>query len=336
MPRIRRRHCFAAMLAIAALLSPATVHAPVAAATGFDPGPTPLSQYAPTGPHQTDSTAQTYPCESLYGLYNVITKAFGNHTDMPCTHAFPAGLEPPAGVDFYYPHDIATMSRVPVVIWVPGLTNNPGNYDALARFWASHGFVVAIPYNFFNSFFELPLAAAMALARADHDPASLLNGRLDLGRTVIGGHSGGGAAAIDGASIALAVYQQIDPDLRVIGAFPTESSPYATTFLVGVPTLFLSGSADFLVPEFLPRWAEYELSFNAPAFVACLRGATHFTPWDDIAHDPFAGITLAWLLYLANADPTAASYFIGPDWRLRVDPALVYAIRNVRADNIPN
>ncbi|MBF6333253.1 alpha/beta hydrolase [Nocardia transvalensis] len=335
MRRFGFRRGIAAVLSVAALLAGGLLGMPTASADDFDPGATPLTGYAPAGPHETETTQALSPCGSLYAVWNGLGHLFGNHSDMPCTKAFPAGLDAMIGVDFYYPKDISTMSRVPTIVWVPGFTNNPGNYDASARLWASWGYVVAIPYDFFNSTHEAPLMAAAALSKANHDAGNIFHGKLDLSRTVIGGHSGGGGAAIDGASLPPNVYQAIDPEFRIIGAVPTESSPYATTFLLGVPTLFLAGSADFIVPEFLPRWTEYEMSFNAPAFIACLRGASHFTPWDDVAHDPMSGITLAWFRYLIDGDKTAASYFVGPDWKLRTDPGLTYALRNGRADHLP-
>ncbi|WP_069161805.1 poly(ethylene terephthalate) hydrolase family protein [Nocardia altamirensis] len=332
MLRFSVRRGIVAVLAAAATLAGTGISA---SAEPYNPGTVPVSQYAPTGPHETASTAATYPCDSLYAVYNAFTPLFGNHSAMPCTRAFPAGLESPVGVNFYYPKDIASMSKVPAVVWIPGFSNNPGNYDASARLWASHGFVVAIPYDFVNSLYEMPIAAATALSRANHDPGNVLHDKLDLSRTVIGGHSGGGGAAIDGASIPPNVYQQIDPEYRIIGAVPTESSPYSTSFLVNVPTLYLTGSADFIVPDFLPRWTEFELNRNAPAFIACVRGASHFTPWDDVAHNPMAGITLAWLRYLVDGDKTAASYFTGAGWKLRGDPVVQYALRNEAADKLP-
>ncbi|MFI5783490.1 hypothetical protein [Nocardia sp. NPDC051570] len=67
----------------------------------------------------------------------------------------------------------------------------------------------------------------------------------------------------------------------------------------------------------------------------CLKGVTHFTPFDDVAHNATSGISLAWLRYLVDGDPTAASYSVGPDWKLRTDPDVDYALRNVRAAQLP-
>ncbi|RDI65845.1 poly(ethylene terephthalate) hydrolase family protein [Nocardia pseudobrasiliensis] len=333
MRRFGRRSLIAALLSLTAALAFGWFGAPVALADDFDPGDTPLSRYAPFGPHETVSTAAVYPCAGLYAAYNAIGHLVGNHSEMTCTREFPGGLDSPVGVDFYYPRDIDTMSRVPTIIWVPGFSSEPGNYDSSARFWASHGFVVAMPHDLVNSTFELPLAAAAALSHANRDPANPMHGRLDLSRTVIGGHSGGGGAAVNGASIPPNVYQLVDPDFRVIGAMPTEPGPVAAAFLVNVPALYLAGSFDLLVPHFLPRIVEYEVNINSPAYFICLKNVTHFTPFDDVAHNATSGITLAWLRYLVDGDPTAASYFTGPNWKLRADPAVDYALRNARAEH---
>ncbi|MCM6778572.1 alpha/beta hydrolase [Nocardia sp. CDC159] len=333
MRRFGRRRFIAAVLSIAALFAVGWIGAPVALADDFAPGDVPLTGYAPFGPHRTVSTAAVYPCAGLYAAWNALGQVSGNHSPMTCTREFPGGLDSPIGVDFYYPEDIASMSRVPTIIWVPGFTSEPGNYDSTARFWASHGFVVAMPHDFVNSLFELPLAGAAALSHANHDPANPLHGRLDLSRTVIGGHSGGGGAAVNGASIPPNIYQLVDPEFRVVGAMPTEPGPVAAAFLVNVPTLYLAGSFDLIVPHFLPRLVEYEVNLNAPAYFICLKGVTHFTPFDDATHNATSGITLAWLNYLVNGDKTAASYFVGPDWKLRNDPGVDYALRNVRAEH---
>ncbi|MFI5783063.1 hypothetical protein [Nocardia sp. NPDC051570] len=320
---------YAAALAAGALFAGVSTSMPAASADPFDPGTLPLSRYAPTGDHEPVSTAAVVPCQGVYAVAEVVFRLMGKPSDLTCTQN---GL---FGVDLYYPKDIATMSRVPAIVWGPGSTADPGNYDASARLWAGNGFVVAIPHDLLNSLPEIPIAGAAALSQADHDPGSALFGKVDLSRTVIGGHSGGGAAAIEGASIPPTVYRQIDPDLRIIGAVPTEPSPYSTSFLLDVPTLYLAGSMDFVVPHLMTLWLEYPLATNAPAFIVTVKNATHLTPLDDVAHNPMAGITLAWLQYLVNDDKTAASYFVGPDWKLPADPAVDYALRNDRAEHLP-
>lgn len=323
------RRGIVAAVSVGALLAGASLGMPSAAAETYEPGNLPASQYAPAGEHEVVSTSEPVPCEGVYGAANTIFRWMGKPSDLTCAQ------NGPFGVVFYYPKDIATMSQVPTIIWGPGFTADPGMYDASARLWAGNGFVVAIPHDLFNSLPEIPVAGAVALSMANKDPQNVLHGKLDLSRTIVGGHSGGGGAAIWGGSIPPNVYQLIDPDFRLIGAVPTESSPYSTSFLLNVPTLYLAGTHDVIVPHILPLWFEYPFAMNVPAYLVTIKEATHLTPLESAEHNPMAGITLAWLRWLAYGDKSAQSYFTGPAWKLPADPAVEYALRNAHADQLP-
>lgn len=307
-----------------AVADDSTITAPAADATAQD-------LYGGTGPHPVATDARVGPCQdSVVGfVQNVAVHIFGNTDDLTCTAAFPNGLDSPAGVDTYYPADIADLGSAPLVVLTGGIDANPGMYDSLARQWTSQGFIVEIPYEWFNSLAYVP-AAGLALAiMHDRDPNSPLFGKVDLSHTILAGHSAGGAAAQQLASVLPGVAAAIDPTLRVAGILAIEPGPLAIGPLLTVPTLFLTGVNDFVVPDFAwVRWWQYNLTFNAPAWIANARGVSHFSPVDGADAYRSSGTAVAWLRYLAFGDETAGQFFVGPDWRLPRDKTYFSVERN--------
>lgn len=301
------------------------------------PGTTAQSVFAKAGPHPVATPVQTNPCQaSIAGMVaHIVVHVFGNRDDLTCTQAFPYGLDSPIGVNTYYPADIASMTSVPLIVMMPGILADPGMYDRLARQWASNGFAVAIPHDFVNSLAYVPAFGLAVAVLADRDPMSPLHGKIDLSRTVFAGHSAGGQAALQAASLFPAAAPLIDPTFKVAGVLAIEPGPLALGPMLTVPTLFLTGYNDVVVPDFAwVRWWQYNLTSSSPAWIANARGMSHFSPVD--SPDSFAsdGTALAWLKYVAFQDPTAKSYFVGTGWLLRNDPTYYTVERNARADAV--
>lgn len=301
--------------------------------------PTVQSEFDKPGPYAVVTSVRTSPCkQSIAGMIAHITvTAFGNRDDLRCTGAFPYGLESPVGVAIYFPKDIRSMEPAPLIIWTGGITSNPGNYDALAKQWASFGFIVVIPYDFANSLAYLPsigLAVAMGL---DHDRQSPLHSRVDLSRTIFGGHSAGGQAAIQAVSLIPPVARQIDPKLRVVGALLVAPGPLGIGSTIHVPSLFLTGMNDIVAPDFgWVRWWQYNLATSAPSWIANSRGVAHFSPVDGPGAYRASGIAIGWLRYIAFGDTVAEKYFVGPKWGLTGDPAFYSVERNQLARQLMN
>ncbi|WP_280354354.1 alpha/beta hydrolase [Nocardia otitidiscaviarum] len=295
------------------------------------PAPTVQSLFNTSGPHPVATTVRTDPCrESVWGMVQQLAvQALGNRDDLTCTRAFPNGLDSPVGVNVYHPADIAALPPAPLIVLTPGYHANPGMYDAMARQWASHGFVVVIPYEFFNSLIHVPALGVAAAVAAHRDPNSPLHHRIDLGRTVFAGHSGGGQAALQAGAVFPGIAGLVDPGLRVAGVLAVQPGPLAIGASIGVPTLFLTGSDDFVVPDGAwVRWWQYDLTVHAPAWIANARGVSHFSPVDGLAHYRSAGVAVAWLRYLVLGDQTAKRYFVGPEWLLPADDTFVSVERN--------
>lgn len=334
MRSLTRRACsLSAVVLVAALVS--GMSSAAAQAEDIAPGATAQSVFDQPGPHPVATPTVTNPCqESVAGMIAHLTvHLFGNRDDARCTQAFPYGLQSPVGVNTYYPADIGDLDKAPLILFEGGILSNPGMYDALARQWAGHGFVVVITYDFVNSLAYLPAVGLAAAITQHRDPGSPLFGRIDLGRTVLGGHSAGGGASLQAAAIFPPIAAAIDPDFAVIGVLAIEPGPVGIGALIGVPTLFLTGYNDFVVPDFAwVRWWQYNLTFHAPAWIANARGVSHFSPVDGPGAYLSSGTAVAWLKYLAFGDESARRFFVGPDWLLKSDKTYYSVERNPHAD----
>ncbi|WP_157514252.1 poly(ethylene terephthalate) hydrolase family protein [Nocardia concava] len=301
------------------------------------PDVTAQTLYGGMGSHPVATNAQVGPCQaSIVGfVQNMAVHIFGNTEDLTCTAAFPNGLDSPIGVNTYFPADIADLTSAPLIVLTGGIDSNPGMYDRLARQWASNGFVVTIPYDWFNSLAYVP-AAGLALAIwQNRDAGSPLFGKVDLSRTIFAGHSAGGQSTQQIVSVLPGVAGLIDPDLHVAGALAIEPGPLALGPLLGVPTLYLTGMNDFVVPDFAwVRWWQYNLTWNAPAWIANARGVSHFSPVDDTEDYRSSGTAVAWLRYLGFEDETAKQFFVGPNWALRQDKTYFSVERNALANAV--
>lgn len=348
------RHTAARALGIgltaAALVITPTVGAPVAAAApdtgllGLTPmGVVPASesaiqqQFGTPGPHPVAQTRTTQDCTGLTDLYvRVVHLGFDVQDELKCFGTFPdAGLRSPVGVEFYYPDDIGELGALPLVLWTPGILVEPGIYDSTARNLASHGYVVAVNYSLVNWFGLTHEMGAQAAAAANADPASPLHGHIDLTRTVVAGHSAGGGSALVSGGRLQGVGTQFAPEFRVVGALAIEPGP--ATLGIGVPpstvpTLIVTGSSDFIVhPAGWPALVQYP-QVQAPAWLTTVRGASHGKPMDGPANSVFPALEVAFLDYVTKGSAEAAQVFVGADYTLATDGALVNTQRNAQAD----
>lgn len=335
--RKKRLRAFATIAVLLSVALGSSICSSVARAEAFDQGTTADDLFNSVGPHAVATSARVSPCQdSIVGVFeNAVVRAMKNHDALTCAATFPNGSESPIGVSTYYPADIAAIPAAPLIVFTGGIISNPGMYDSLVRRWVSHGFVVTVPYDFVNSLAYVPLAGLAVAVATNRDPGSALHNKIDLSRTIFAGHSGGGQATLQASSLLPSRTGSIDSTLRIIGALAIEPGPLAVGQTLTVPTLFLTGSKDFVVPDFAwVRWWQYNNAVNAPAWIASARDMTHFSPVDGVDHFPAAGTTLAFMRWLALNDENAKDFFVGPDWRLKSDDTYVSAERNKLADEI--
>ncbi len=281
-----------AALAVGVATPPAS--ADVAGAVASERGDA-TSVYADgPGPYEVASTAALGDCRLVQRW--ILQLAIGD-ADPRCSDAFPYGFDQPISSVVYYPQGVPGDGRLPVVDFVGGIFSDVGNYDTLARHWASHGFVVTVSSDFVNSGPEMHLLGLATARRLDADPTSPLHDRVDLGR----------------------------PRLRVSGTLAVEPGPGALGSTVRTPVLVLAGARDTTVPAgSWPLLTQSGLVRSVPGWFATARTADHFSPVrTNLADDEFAGITTAYLLYRGTGDAEASTFFEGPDYRLARDTTFI-------------
>ncbi|MEU4413949.1 hypothetical protein [Nocardia salmonicida] len=123
----------------------------------------------------------------------------------------------------------------------------------------------------------------------------------------------------------------------------TQAFPYGLQSPVGGNTYFPADIGDLdSAPLILfeggnfawVRWWEYNLMFNAPAWIANALGVGHFSPVDGTDAYLSSGTAVAWLKYLAFDDDTAEQFFVGPQWGLKDDPTFFSVERNALASGL--
>ncbi|EPX9603621.1 adenylate cyclase [Pseudomonas aeruginosa] len=276
-------------------------------------------QYArPVTDTEIASTAVLADCRGFVGTIARIVLLDGS---IRCNEAFPYGFASPISTSVYYPADIAASdAKLPVITFVGGILSNAGNYHELMKLWASHGFIVVISSDFINSFPLMHALGILEVAKLDRDPTSALHGRADFSRTLVAGHSAGGQATLQSASLSAQALQFIEPRLKLVGALPIEPGPLAIGSTVKTPTLLLTGLADVVVPPLSwPILWQGPLIRDVPAWGATATTATHFSPLRQIEYNEFAGISVAWALYQGKNDAQARDYFVGRYYKLASD-----------------
>ncbi|AZC26790.1 MULTISPECIES: alpha/beta hydrolase [Pseudomonas] len=284
-------------------------------------------QFAKTaGPYNVSTNAVLGDCRGLLG---VLARILLLDNSVQCNQSFPYGFSNPISTSVYYPSNIKTLDKLPVINFVGGILSNQGQYTNLLRLWASYGFIVVVSSDFINTAPSMHVLGAVELSKLNQDPTSPLFGKVDLSRTIVAGHSAGGGASILSSSLAPETLRAIDPQLSFIGSLPIEPGPIGLGSTVRTPTLVLTGAADVVVPAWAwPRLWQGGLIRTVPGWSATAHNATHFSPVRVVRENEFAGITTAWVLYVAKNDPAAREYFVGKDYKLAQDPQFIRLIFN--------
>ncbi|MFT3898970.1 MAG: hypothetical protein QM728_01820 [Gordonia sp. (in: high G+C Gram-positive bacteria)] len=327
---------FRGLLAVAA--TSALLALPAAAARAVPPPPTQSgdttsvnTEFGKPGPLKVRTNYASGPCDrSLMGqIMGLQARMEGNHEIASCSDAFPYGFGSPVGVQIFAPVGKKAKGPFPAVVFMPGIAGNAAQYTALARNWASHGFIVAMPFTFWNSLIEVPTLGTAVLAHLNARPGDPLYRKVDFSRMTYAGHSAGGQGALQAASVYQNAGRAITPKFRVVGVFTIQNGPLAVGATVHVPALILGGRKDVVVPA----WAwQKSYQFNgmqtAPAYFAVARKAAHLDVARSAKTNPFIGVTTAWLLYTSYRDPEAATWFTGKAWRLPRDKSFDEVLRN--------
>jgi dienelactone hydrolase len=266
-----------AILAVLGLVVGALVasSAPASAQTGFQRGPNPTSGTltASRGPFAT-SQAQV---SGLGQGYNNVT--------------------------ICYPNDTA-QGKFGGVVVMPGFISSKAQMMWSCAKIASHGFVVAVAET--NSALDFPFSRAdQQRAIITHlsgagAPAAVAQ-RLDNTRWACAGWSMGGGGSLDCGS-------RNTPNVKaVVGWEPWNISSYGS---MRVPSLVVTGSADFVAAASMGRGFYNSIPATTPKYYVEISGAGHFVGTQDNVFQ--SSSTIAWLKRWVDQDTRYQQFLCPP------------------------
>jgi pimeloyl-ACP methyl ester carboxylesterase len=188
---------------------------------------------------------------------------------------------------------------MPVVVFTHGLGARPDFYAELLTAWAEAGFLVVAPTfpltntdspQLIQDIVHQPadisfvLDAVLALDDTDGDA---LQGRIDGEHIAAAGHSAGAATTI-GLLSACCLDDRITAAIVLAGA-PLEFEPDLVE--PGVPTLFVHGTADQVIPVANDRGV-FDIAPGPAAFLE-LAGGEHSPPFDDDTDPAYPAVEAA-------------------------------------------
>ncbi len=217
-------------------------------------------------------------------------------------------LEDSADFVWFYPSNLGEPGIWPALVWYNGASgySDDNNYNPLLESLASWGFVVVGG----KSPGRNPPESNQLdeLARRASSAGDALDGKVDLDRVGVAGHSlGAFESTIDGAMFrAVAAVQ---------GGFAAAGS---------APTFYSTAVNDTTVPPQSVRDA-FETT-EGPDWFASHSSADHSSPRRD--GGPYRAALIAFFRWRLDDDRSAAAWFEGPDCLLCGGPEWEYATRN--------
>ncbi len=251
----------------------------------------------------------------------------------------------------YYPADVQTGAKLPLVVWGNGACINAGNrFRSFLTEIASHGYLVAANGVMANPELEVgpqenpkirapgeapapppppdPKTPQRAPGRttaaqltesidwafkANADPKSPFHGRVDTSKIAAMGQSCGGVQALDIAA---------DPRITTlviwnsgVGMMPSPRSPQSILDTIHTPVAFVHGDQahDIAYPASV---ANAQALTKVPVFEGWQDGMTHLGTYGAHNGGFFATIGVAWLDWRLKGDLAAARMFKGKDCTL--------------------
>ena len=201
---------------------------------------------------------------------------------------------------FFYPtplRDDGTGIKHPVIVWGNGTFLTPMNYEGLLRHFATQGFIVAAANTTNTGSGTEMLAGLDKLATYNATPGHVFFDKVDLTMVATMGHSQGGAGATNAAR---------DPRVRTVVGIQGAGGDLSN---FDGTVLFLSGTADTLVPSSFVRSAYDQVAGRLPAAYGDLAGADHFQPIG--TGNAYRGHLTAWVRWQLMHDPIAGHQFVG-------------------------
>ncbi len=283
-------------------------------------------EFGAMGSHPVAATREAMPCDRVvYTIYNrVLRDLHGLHGTTGCYDVLPESANAsPVGAQLIYPADIDSMESAPLMVLSPGIGTEPGMYDAQARLYASHGYVVALGYNFTNWFAPQMVLAASVAAAANEDESTPLAGKIDFSRTMLVGHSAGGGSAIflnnrmDKAFQAAGI-DMVTRGLVAINPGPSDAGLISTP--PEIPSLVAIAEHEDIVPFDADRRGYRDA--EGPAWEAVVTGSYHGTYLDDPSKNVLGSLVLSFSEYVLGGTSRAKAVYAGANYGLATDSEL--------------
>ncbi|EPD47813.1 alpha/beta hydrolase [Corynebacterium sp. HFH0082] len=277
-------------------------------------------EFGAMGSHPVAATREAMPCDGVvYTIYNrVLRDLHGLNDSTGCYDVLPESANAsPVGAQLIYPADIDSMESAPLMVLSPGIGTEPGMYDAQARLYASHGYVVALGYNFTNWFAPQMVLAASVAAAANEDESTPLAGKIDFSRTMLVGHSAGGGSAIflnnrmDKAFQAAGI-DMVTRGLVAINPGPSDAGLISTP--PEIPSLVAIAEHEDIVPLDADRRGYRDAA--GPAWEAVVTGSYHGTYLDDPSKNVLGSLVLSFSEYVLDGTNRAKAVYEGANYGL--------------------
>ncbi|CAD7703302.1 unnamed protein product [Ostreobium quekettii] len=232
---------------------------------------------------------------------SIIQNSKSTETSFKALVVFPVDEAPieatPEGAKRNDEQAISSKGPFPVLAFSPGFEVSPKNHFRTFHQLASHGVVVISQY----STAELILKFDEALLRAwvddivyglqhmvaqNSEPGSFAEGRVDVDRLAVGGHSMGGALSMlatvlakEENSLQVQVSMHVSPSCKLRGGLCDLATEGASR-LAGVDVLFIAGDMDGVEPREYAEFFQSQLPEGTESELVVLEGATHCL-WED-------------------------------------------------------
>lgn len=283
-------------------------------------------EFGAMGSHPVAATREAMPCDGVvYTIYNrVLRDLHGLHGTTGCYDVLPESANAsPVGAQLIYPADIDSMESAPLMVLSPGIGTEPGMYDAQARLYASHGYVVALGYNFTNWFAPQMVLAATVAAAANEDESTPLAGKIDFSRTMLVGHSAGGGSAIFLNSRMDKAFQAAGIDMVTRGLVAINPGPSDAGLISTppeIPSLVAIAEHEDIVPFDADRRGYRDA--EGPAWEAVVTGSYHGTYLDDPSKNVLGSLVLSFSEYVLGGTSRAKAVYEGANYGLATDSEL--------------
>ena len=252
-----------------------------------------------------DNQTYTSPIEKKYA-------ADGSYA---VTHESHDAAEPRVGQhQVWYPSEVATSNhRWPVVVLANGSGVNASRYEVIFRHMASWGFIVVGNEDAGSWDGLTTILSLQHVLDLDKDASSPLYGKVDSNAIGLAGHSQGGVAVFNAATMydisskfkAICPQSCTSPELAEGLKWPYSAAG------VNAPTLIIAGTGDSDSATICPLASmqqNYDSISGQPVMMGRIKGVDH----GDVLSRGEA-YTMAWMRYWLCGDAEAARCFVGDD-----------------------